>query len=162
GRHQIFVRDRLLGVTEQVTLGYDGMSGNSDSSDPSISRDGRFVAFQSCATNLVVGDTTATCADVFVHDRQTGTTSRVTIGYDGSEADDVASDFIYTGMSADGRFVAFDSPSTNLVANDTNGVRDVFITANPNANRPSDCQTAMANPVHTLWPANHSLMRLSI
>lgn len=162
GHDQIFVRDRLLGLTDQITLGPGGASGDSDSDNASISGDGRFVAFQSCSTNLVIGDTSATCDDVFVYDRQAGTTVRVSLAFDGGEANGNGSDLIVTAMSGDGRFVSWDSGSTNLVATDTNGVHDVFVAANSLANRPPSCAAAVLAPVNTLWPPNHALVRLSV
>jgi hypothetical protein len=125
--HQMYVRDRMLGITEQITIGIDAFSGNSDSESGSISGDGRYVAYNSNATNLVVGDTTTTSADVFVYDRVSHVTSRITFGVDGHQADDNINDTVYTAMSADGRFISFNSGSTNLVVNDTNGVQDVFV-----------------------------------
>ena len=90
GRHQraddVFVRDRQTGTTRRVSVGPGGAQGNGDSSfSPAISADGRFVAFDSCATNLVPGDTNG-AADVFVRDRQTGTTRRVSVGRAASRA----------------------------------------------------------------------------
>src|SRR5439155_1656765 len=89
----------------------------------SLSADGRFVAFDSSAPDLVAGDTNNN-PDVFVHDRQTRTTERVSVDSAGIEGN-----FQSYGpaLSADGRFVAFGSYATNLVAGDTNGQHDVFI-----------------------------------
>ena len=88
-----------------------------------ISGDGRFVAFVSAATNLVTGDNN-NAADIFVRDRQAGTTTRVSVTSTGGQANGASSD---PAISADGRYVAFVSRATNLVAGDTNGVRDVFV-----------------------------------
>src|SRR5207253_2878782 len=76
GQHDVFIRDRLTGTTERVSLSSTGNQGDGWSSGPSLSADGRFVAFTSGATNLVPGDTNG-ASDVFVHDRQTGITERV-------------------------------------------------------------------------------------
>jgi uncharacterized repeat protein (TIGR01451 family) len=115
----IFVRDRLAGTTERVSVSSRGRQGDghsglasmnrNDTSGADISDDGRFVAFPSEATNFARGDTNNT-ADVFVHDRVTGTTELVSRGLDGSPAggDDAE-------ISADGRFVAFRSSAQNLV-----------------------------------------------
>jgi hypothetical protein len=92
---------------------------------PSISADGTVVGFQSVASNLVAGDTNA-FLDVFVHDRTTATTTRVSVDSAGTEGDNDS----YSGdvmLSADGRFVAFSSSADNLVAGDTNGYPDVFV-----------------------------------
>jgi cold shock CspA family protein len=88
-----------------------------------LSGDGRFVAFESVATNLVVGDTNG-ASDVFVHDRQTGATTRVSVATGAVQA--TGGSFL-PAISNDGRFVAFHSSATNLVAGDTNGGTDVFV-----------------------------------
>ena len=119
----IFVRDRMAGTTERVSVHSAGTEGNSSSRHPSISADGRFIVFDSTATNLVTGDTNVH-HDVFVHDRQMGTTERLSVSNGAIEGDDASR---FHSISADGRLVAFESESTNLVAGDTNGVRDVFV-----------------------------------
>lgn len=119
----IFVRDREGGVTELVSVGVGDALADDESYQPSISADGRFVAFESFASNLVEGDTNET-DDVFVRDRQTGTTVRVSVDADGNEGDGYSSS---AAISADGSFVAFASGSSNLVAGDTNGVQDIFV-----------------------------------
>ena len=111
------------GTTERVSVSSGGAQGNGYSFDPAISADGRFVAFASDATNLVPGDTNST-ADVFVRDRQTGTTRRVSVSSGGAQGNDVSSD---PAISADGRFVAFKSDATNLVPGDTNDSDDIFV-----------------------------------
>src|SRR5439155_1073811 len=85
--------------------------------------DGRFVAFHSAATNLVTGDTNG-AADVFVHDRQTGTTERVSVASGGTQRNAASSG---SALSADGRFAAVHSDATNPLADDTNGATDVFV-----------------------------------
>jgi hypothetical protein len=87
-----------------------------------LSADGRYVAFRSAASNLVAGDTNAV-QDVFVRDRQAGTTTRVSLASDGTQADALSDE---PAISADGRYVAFISEATNLVAGDTNALADVF------------------------------------
>ncbi len=121
GRSDVFVRDRLAGVTRRVSVGAGGQA-NSDSFGPAISADGRFVAFDSSASNLVVGDTNGTF-DVFVRDRLAGVTRRVSVGAGGQ----ANSDSLSPAISADGRFVAFESNASNLVAGDTNATDDVFV-----------------------------------
>src|SRR5437016_1083416 len=111
-------------TTERVSVASGGTTeGNDTSLGSALSADGRFVAFDSAATNLVAGDTNGT-TDVFVHDRQTGMTERVSVASDGTQGNNASS---YPALSADGRFVAFDSDATNLVAGDTNGATDVFV-----------------------------------
>jgi Tol biopolymer transport system component len=123
GEADVFVHDRRTRKTERVSVGPGGGQGNGESFSPSLSADGRFVAFQSYATNLVPGDTNNT-SDVFVRDRRTSTTERVSVGPGGVQADGTSFD---TELSADGRFVAFASDASNLVSDDTNGMNDVFV-----------------------------------
>jgi Tol biopolymer transport system component len=121
----IFVRDRLSGTTEIVSVATGGGQGNFTSSGPSISADGRLVVFWGYASNLVPGDTNAS-ADVFVHDRQSGVTERVSIATGGAQGGG-DSGTLGIAISADGRCVAFQSHATNLIANDANGYGDVFV-----------------------------------
>jgi Tol biopolymer transport system component len=123
GAWNIFVHDRQTGQTSLVSVASDGTQGDCCSTQPSISADGQYVAFQSLAGNLVSGDTNGT-EDIFVHDRQTGQTSRVSIASDGAQGN---SDSRRPSISADGRHVAFDSRASNLVAGDINGTWDVFV-----------------------------------
>jgi hypothetical protein len=119
----IFVRDRQTKTTTRVSVGPNGLQADGSSWCPSISDDGRFVSFVSLASNLVPGDTN-NAADVFVHDRQTGTTSRVSVGPNGQQQNLGATD---AKMSGNGLFVAFASEASNLVEGDTNGVGDLFV-----------------------------------
>ncbi|HRQ73481.1 MAG TPA: GC-type dockerin domain-anchored protein [Phycisphaerales bacterium] len=122
GYWDIFVHDRATGETTRVNLGPDGAQGNGHSRYPSISGDGRFIAYRSSATNLVPGGSTA--GHVFVFDRIAGETSIVSRSSDG-EPGDAPSDT--PSVSYDGRYIAFHSHATNLVPDDTNGRRDVFV-----------------------------------
>ena len=125
----VFVRDRVLNRTSIVSVDSIGNRGNAASSLglpeslKAISDDGRFVVFQSDATNLVVNDTNAE-TDIFVHDLQTGITSRASVSSNGT-----ASNGFSRGacISGNGRFVGFVSSATNLVTGDTNNVADIFI-----------------------------------
>jgi hypothetical protein len=119
----IFVRDRQTGTTELASVDSNGVQGNGDSLYPSISNDGRYVSFQSSASNLVTGDTN-TAVDVFVRDRQNGTTERVSVDSSGGQAN--ASSYA-PSMSGDGRYVAFYSLASSLVSMDTNLSSDVFV-----------------------------------
>jgi len=123
GTLDIFVHDRFTGNTERVSVDSSGAQGNSYSEDPSISADGQIVAFQSYASNLVVGDTNGTW-DVFVRDCLTGITERVSVSSSGKQANNESN---YPSISSDGQIVAFHSNASNLVAGDTNGTWDVFV-----------------------------------
>jgi hypothetical protein len=122
GANDVFVHDRDTGVTERVSLDSTGAQADFGSSQPSISGDGRYVAFASDATNLVPGDTNG-IQDVFVHDRTNGWTQRASLGVFYQQADTFS---FLPSISGDGRYVAFES-ATNLVDNDTNGVADVYL-----------------------------------
>ncbi|MEW6074124.1 MAG: hypothetical protein AB1726_16205 [Planctomycetota bacterium] len=122
-RRDVFVHDRQSGETTRVSVSSEGTAGNGDSYSPSISADGRCVAFESGASNLVGGDTNARW-DVFVHDLKPGETTRVSVGLWGAEGDGYSG---YPAISSDGRCVTFGSGSTNFVAGDTNGWWDVFV-----------------------------------
>ncbi len=115
----IFVRDRSAGVTQLISVASDGTPGNGPSFWPSISADGRLVAFQSEASNLVPDDTN-NLSDIFVHDRVSGVTIRACRTQGNGASSNPA-------ISRDGRFVAFASYATNLVAGDTNGKVDIFV-----------------------------------
>ena len=119
----IFVHDRQTGETTRVSVASDGTQADGTSSDPSISADGRHVAFRSYARNLVPGDSNP-ASDIFVHDRQTGETTRISLASNGTEAN---YDSRSSAISADGRFIAFVSWATNLVPGDTNDDWDVFV-----------------------------------
>ena len=125
-RWDIFVRDRGAGTTERVSVSSTGVEGNNNSMEASISDDGRFVAFRSLASNLVVDDENER-SDIFVHDRDTGETVLVSRALgepsNGSSAN--------PAISGDGAWIAFESDATNLVAGDANGARDLFRVPNP-------------------------------
>jgi Tol biopolymer transport system component len=122
GQWDVFVRDVVSGRTTRVSVGAGGVQGNGESREPSISADGRYVAFNSFASNLVPGDTNDS-PDVFHRDLVTGRTTLVSVGR-GGPADLGAID---PQISADGKHVAFISSATNLVVGDTNETQDVFV-----------------------------------
>src|SRR3954452_12105446 len=105
GWDDVFVRNRLRGTTERVSVSSSGVGGDGASFIAAISTDGRFVVFGSYSTNLVPGDTKHQ-ADVFVRDLQRGTTERVSVGGHGQEANGGSSPYALA-ISANGRFVAF-------------------------------------------------------
>ena len=123
GVDDVFVRDRDSGVTVRVSVASDGTQADGQSDDAAISADGRHVVFVSRATNLVASDTNG-ARDAFVHDLDTGITERVSVSNTGAQSN---ADSFIPSISADGRYVAFDSNATNLVASDTNSSEDVFL-----------------------------------
>ena len=134
----VFVKNRASGVTTRASVASDGTESNGVSINPSVSADGRFVAYQSTATNLVPGDTNGQ-SDVFVYDRQTAATSRVSVVSGGGQGCTLsgsscagAGASTNPSISADGRFVAYQSAATYLAsgapAGDTNAVADIFVT----------------------------------
>jgi Tol biopolymer transport system component len=129
GDHGIYVRRLQSPGTEYLTTTVDGEPVDGPSLTPALSLDGRFVAFESEATNLVPGDEND-LSDVFVRDRTTGLIERMSVSDVGQEGDDESYN---ASISADGRFVAFDSLAGNLVGDhslgsiDINLASDVFV-----------------------------------
>jgi Tol biopolymer transport system component len=121
----VFVHDLSSGVTERASVGSRGEEGNDHSFRSAVSGDGRYVAFASQASNLVAGDING-FSDIFVRDRWMRTTTLVTRSWDGDLANG-HSGIEGVSLSADGRFVAFDSWAGNLVPGDTNASPDVFV-----------------------------------
>jgi Tol biopolymer transport system component len=120
------------GSLSDAAVSTEGARADAPSAQPSLSGDGRYVAFASAATNLVPGDTNG-IADIFVHDLVSGRTTRVSVGPGPVQATGAttfarqAGGSLAPAMSGDGRYVAFESDATNLVTDDTNGVRDIFV-----------------------------------
>lgn len=123
GTADVLLKDRTSGTTTVVSVSSAGTRANNWCSPPSMSADGRYVTFFSWATNLVSGDTNATL-DGFLRDRQTGTTSRISLTSTGGQAN---GECWWPSVSDDGRYVFFDALATNLVPGDTNGSWDVFV-----------------------------------
>ena len=121
----IFVHDMKTGGTTRISVTSDGKEANSQSEYPVISEDGRYVAFASDATNLVEGDSNG-YRDVFEYDRKTSKIFRVSVASDGTQANE-GTEMGAIAISADGRYVAFASLATNLVAEDTNQNWDIFV-----------------------------------
>ena len=117
----VFVKDLRRGTLTDVALAIDGTPVSGDV--PSISADGRFVAFESRSDQLVPGDDNGSF-DVFVRDLADGSIRRVSVAEDGAQA---TSSSIFPAISADGRRVAFVSDAANLVPGDDNGMADVFV-----------------------------------
>lgn len=148
GLQDVFVHDRETGTTRRVSVSSAGVEANNESKRPSLSADGRFVAFESWATNLVPG---VASGGVFVHDLVTGTTERLgpgaapSISADGrfvafpgfgefvvvhdrvSGTAERVSSGEAASISADGRFIAFDSWGHGGTGRNLNAMRDVFV-----------------------------------
>ena len=122
GVDDIFVRDRVLGTTSRINLGSGGVQANATSSNPTLSRDGRYIAYESAATNLV---STANNGlyHVFRYDMLSGTTTHVSKSTSGTQGNGSS---MLPAISNDGRFISFTSHATNLVTGDTNARPDVF------------------------------------
>ena len=119
----VFVRDLEACITSRVSIDSDERQANGLSGLPQISPDGRFVTFQSAASNLVAADTNSV-DDIFLRDRQVGRTYRVSLGDNFSQANDRSE---WPALSADGDQIAFYSYASNLVTDDTNGFVDIFV-----------------------------------
>jgi Tol biopolymer transport system component len=129
----IFVHDRQAHTTQLITWAEDGSPANASSGPQSISSDGRWVVFVSIASNLVAGDA-GNQSDVFVHDRQTGRTTLVSMAPDGTSGNGMSTE---ASISADGRWIVFTSTADDLVPEideysgeniaDTNGMADIFV-----------------------------------
>ncbi|MBI4882596.1 MAG: PD40 domain-containing protein [Actinobacteria bacterium] len=122
--YDIFLYDRVLATTARVNVtsaGAQATGGNSTFN--AVSGDGRYVTYQSSATNLVGSDSNGV-ADIFVYDRTTGETTRASVSTAGTEANGGSE---LPDISDNGRFICFTSGGTNLVTGDTNTVDDVFL-----------------------------------
>ena len=108
---------------ERVSVSSTGEQANGSSYYPSISADGHYVTYSSYASNLVPGDTNG-ARDIFVYDRDTNTTERVSVSSTGEQGN---SDSLEPSISADGRYVTYNSYASNLVQGDTNDARDIFV-----------------------------------
>jgi Tol biopolymer transport system component len=121
--NDIFIRDRQANTTTRISAGFDGSQANGGSDQPSLSGDGRLVAFTSVASNIVNGDTN-NLRDAFVYDRQTGTSVDVSVDSNGVQGDLESASPV---LSADGKFVAYSSFADNLIPDDENEGNDIFV-----------------------------------
>lgn len=127
GNGGVFVRDMIDGTTDLVSKSSAGIAANTVARLPLVAGDGRFVFFESGATNLVIPNDIKSQSDIFVRDRDLGTTEKVSVNLHGEESASVPGESRRASISADGRFVAFVSNADDLVASDTNGVDDIFV-----------------------------------
>jgi len=129
GSQDAFLKNLLTGEIKRVSISSHGVEGNCHSSNVDVSENGKFVAFVSCADNLVDNDTNGLTnvygPDVFVHDVDNGVTERVSIASDGTEMMGFAN--FYPSISNDGRFVSFSAQAENLHPDDHDNVLDVFV-----------------------------------
>jgi Tol biopolymer transport system component len=120
----VFLYDRTNGTTTLVSVNTNGAGGgNGDSFAVAISTNGQFALFESAATNLVAGDSNGV-NDIFVRDVSNGVTTLISVSAGGGSGNGVSRN---STMTPDGRYVAFVSSATNLVAGDTNGLPDIFV-----------------------------------
>ena len=127
GHQDIFIRDIVTGVTSLVSTDSSGLQASNSSAFANLSSDGRYVVFDSLASNLVANDTNPT-QDVFIKDTHTGVTVRVSTDDAGIQGNGIS---LNPDISQDGSFVVFESDATNLDPPDGNGVRDIFRVDNP-------------------------------
>ena len=126
-RSSIYIHNTRDGTTERISNNHEGLEANGNSFRPSISPDGRYVAFRSTASDLI--DTAPPpfahlYYNIYLHDRQTQTTSAISTNDSGQLGN---RDSYGAKISADTRFIAFESSSYNLTANDDNLAWDVFV-----------------------------------
>src|SRR2546427_76073 len=125
GASDIFLRDLASGTTTLVSVNTSGSGvGNGASSNPAITPDARFVVFESAADNLTANDTNG-IADVFMRDLETGTTKLVSVAAHDAAGGTSASHS--PAITPDGRYIAFVSTATNLVAGVTNTYGEVYV-----------------------------------
>ena len=122
-QRDIFLYDRTAKTTQLVSVTSNGTQANGLSLFSAINDDGKYVAFESTATNLVPGDTNS-LADIFLYDRVNQTTARINVAPNGTQANGVTT---LGSISDDGNYISFTSEASSLVANDNNGKSDVFV-----------------------------------
>lgn len=124
GANDVFVRDLVEGTTVLVSVDAMGGPADSGSGDPAISADGRYVAFESAATDLVDGEDEPLTSDIFVRDLETSLTTAVSVDVDGAAPDGPS---FSPAISAAGTRVTFWSSASDLVPGDANGFDDIFV-----------------------------------
>ncbi|MBM3471641.1 MAG: hypothetical protein FJX75_00030 [Armatimonadetes bacterium] len=153
GFGQIYVYDRVSGGMRLISRRRGtGLPGGWHSTSPSISADGRFVAFESLAADLVPNDNNG-AKDIFVWKGARSRVVRASVSTAGDEANNWS---VGPSISADGRFVAFESAASNLVPGDTNGMIDIFV------RDVTGGQTTRESPSRTGGSANGQSWRPSI
>jgi Tol biopolymer transport system component len=159
-KFNVFLRDRTNGTTTLVSVNLAGTGGgNGDSQPIELSTNGQFALFESSASDLVPGDTN-NATDVFVRDLVHGTNILVSIGTNGGCANGVSGE---SAMTPNGRYVAFASTASNLVPNDTNGIRDIFVRDLQNGTTVRASSDALAGmvPVPIYIPPSYTIQAIS-
>jgi Tol biopolymer transport system component len=123
GSVDVFVRDRQTGIVERVSVASNGEQGDADSESPSISSDGRYVAFHSSSTNFAPG-TSPSIPQIYVRDRVAGTTTLVSLNMAGQMGNDGS---VNPSISGDGARIAFESGATNLAPGADFGFLNVYV-----------------------------------
>jgi hypothetical protein len=124
GNKTVYLRDRQLGQTTLACKNTSGVQANSSSYWPRISRDGEVITYSTAASDIVSNDTNAK-VDVFAYHRTTNFTYRVSVSSTGVQANNHSQ---LSSISADGRYIAYESTATNLAGADTNGKSDIYVT----------------------------------
>lgn len=124
GQADIFIKDRETGATSRLNTGGDGVQSNGGAANPVLSADGRFVAFETSATNLRTGGDNNSAWDIYLKDSSTNQTELISVAFDGSLA---TGESRAPSISSDGRFVAFESDANTVVTPDTTGYTDIFV-----------------------------------
>jgi hypothetical protein len=119
----VFLKDMLLGTVQEISHTSSGGFSNNTCNMPTISDDGGLVVFESFATNMTPDDTNG-AGDIYAFDRSSGQLRRLVDGYDGSQTNDGAES---PSLTRNGRYLVFESWSSNIVENDTNGIADIFV-----------------------------------
>ncbi len=123
GVADVFYHNFYAHTSQRVSVDPDGVQANGASGFPSISSDGRYVVFETDATNLVPGDTNGV-TDIILADLQTGGRQRISVATDGTQANGASTK---PWITADGNYVVYQSLASNLVSGDTNGQSDIFL-----------------------------------
>ncbi len=122
-RYDVFVHDRRTHTTTRASVSSTGTQANGYSPNSTISANGRYVSFTSGASNLIPDDTN-NATDIFVRDQWTGTTTRISVSSTGTQTNN---DSHIATISANGRYVTFESDASNLIPDDTNNATDIFV-----------------------------------
>ena len=127
GPNKVYIHDNVTGTTVMASVTSSGGAPNGNAIFPDITPDGRYVAFASDASNLLPAASTVAVTQAYVHDMVTGTTFLASVDSAGALGNGASAAVAGPTISNDGRYVAFASDATNLVAGDTNGVTDAFV-----------------------------------